>query len=185
MLDAAAGAAYAVEISALQTYQSKLLGIMDSMVAQSVALGLSASVAGSSNAGLGNFPEAQSLGSAYQSSMQSLMTNFEEITQLVNTMTNVLGAAGKNYAETEQQLTDQFNQIAAQYEGKAGGFSANPTPVVPDTTVSSTTSTSTSPTSTTTTSTTTTGSSTADSGDSGQTYTMTPNSSSTTDNSGT
>lgn len=172
MLDAAAGAAYAVEISALQTYQSKLLGIMDSMVAQSVALGLSASVAGSGNAGLGNFPEAQSLGGAYQSSMQSMMTNFEEITQLVNTMTNVLGTAGKNYAETEQQLTDQFNQIAAQYEGKSGGFAANPTPVVPDTSTSTTTS---STSSTTTTDSSTTSSS---SDDSGQAYTTVPNSSS-------
>ena len=126
MLDAAAGAAYTVEISALQTYQSKLLGIMDSMVAQSVALGMNTAAAGSSDAGLGNFPEAQSLASAYQSSMQSLMTNFEEITQLVNTMTTVLGAAGKNYAETEQQLTDQFNQIVAQYDGKSGGFTTEP-----------------------------------------------------------
>ncbi|WP_034268144.1 hypothetical protein [Actinospica robiniae] len=173
MLDAAAGAAYAVEISALQTYQSKLLGIMDSMVAQSVALGLSATVAGSGNAGLGNFPEAQSLGSAYQTSMQSLMTNFEEITQLVNTMTNVLGTAGKNYAETEQQLTDQFNQIAAQYEGKSGGFAANPTQAVPDTTPGSTTSSNSS--------TTTTDSSSASSGDSGQTYTSATDSSSGND----
>lgn len=180
MLDAAAGAAYAVEISALQTYQSKLLGIMDSMVAQSVALGLSATVAGSGNAGLGNFPEAQSLGSAYQSSMQSLITNFEEITQLVNTMTNVLGTAGKNYAETEQQLTDQFNQITAQFEGKAGGFSANPTQAVPDTTPDSTTDSNSSGSSSTTTTTTDDSSSTS-SDSSSQSYTAPANSSSEND----
>lgn len=126
LLEAGAAAAYAVEISALQTYQSKLLGIMDSMVAQSVTLGVNTAAASSGTAGLGNFPEAQQLASKYQASMQALMTNFEEITQLVNTMTDVLGKAGKNYAETEQQLTDQFNKIAAQYSGKAGSFTTTP-----------------------------------------------------------
>jgi hypothetical protein len=179
MLDAATGAAYTVEISALQTYQSKLLGIMDSMVAQSVSLGISASAAGSGSAGLGNFPEAQSLATAYQSSMQSLMTNFEEITQLVNTMTSVLGTAGKNYAEAEQQLTDQFNQIVAQYEGKSGSFTTQP--VTATATTQTTTSTGTG-----TDTGTGTGTTNATSGDSGQTYaTTTANSSSTTDNTGT
>lgn len=133
LLEAGAAAAYAVEISALQTYQSKLLGIMDSMVAQSVTLGVNTAAASSGSAGLGNFPEAQQLASAYQASMQALMTNFEEITQLVNTMTDVLGKAGKNYAETEQQLTDQFNKIAAQYSGKAGSFTTTPTTMSPGT----------------------------------------------------
>jgi hypothetical protein len=173
MLDAAAGAAYTVEISALQTYQSKLLGIMDSMVAQSVTLGVNAAAAGSGNAGLGTFPEAQSLASAYQSSMQSLMTNFEEITQLVNTMTSVLGTAGKNYAETEQQLTDQFNQIVAQYEGKSGGFSTTPTTVAPAANSGSSTSS---------TSSTTTSSSTPSTATTGQSYTTTTANSSTSSN---
>lgn len=132
MLDAAAGAAYTVEISALQTYQNKLLGIMDSMFAQSITLGMTDAAANSGNAGLGSFPEAQSLAAAYQSSMQTLFTNFKEITQLVNTMTTVLGTAGKNYAETEQQITEQFNQITAQYSGQQGSFTANPTPATPD-----------------------------------------------------
>jgi len=175
MLDAVVGAAYTVEISALQTYQSKLLGIMDSMVAQSVALGINAAASGSGGAGLGSFPEAQSLASAYQGSMQSLMTNFEEITQLVNTMTNVLGTAGKNYAETEQQLTDQFNQIVLQYEGKSGGFSTPTTTAVPDGS-SNSSSTSTSSTSTNT------SSSTASTASTGQTYTMTTSNSSTSEN---
>jgi uncharacterized protein YyaL (SSP411 family) len=101
--------------------------------------------------------------------MQSLMTNFEEITQLVNTMTTVLGAAGKNYAETEQQLTDQFNQIVAQYDGKSGGFSTEPmtTTSAQGTTTTTDTATSTASTATT-----------------GQTYTTTsPSSDSSSDSS--
>jgi hypothetical protein len=173
MLSAAAGAAYTVEISALQTYQSKLLGIMDSMFAQSVALGMNTAAAGSSDAGLGNFPEAQSLASAYQNSMQTLMTNFEEITQLVNTMTTVLGTAGKNYAETEQQLTDQFNQIALQYQSQAGSFSPNPVAPGPTATPDSGSS------STTTTSTTASTGSTASTATTGPSYSMPSSGSST------
>jgi hypothetical protein len=105
--------------------------------------------------------------------MQTLMTNFEEITQLVNTMTTVLGTAGKNYAETEQQLTDQFNQIALQYQTQSGGFSPNPvTPGTATPDSSSTSSSTSSSSSTTTASTATTGTS----------YTMSSTGSSTSSN---
>ena len=125
-----AGSAYAAEINALQTYQKQILGILDDMVASEAAIAVVAGVGslvsgtGGANGGLGSFPEAADLSQTYNSVMQYLMTNFNEISDLVTTMATVLGKSAQNYLETEQQLTDQFNAIVTKYEGQgqAGDF---------------------------------------------------------------
>ncbi len=72
------------------------------------------------NNGLGTFPEAVSLNDTYNSVMQALITNFKDITELVNTMATVLGKSASGYSETEAQLTAQFNKIVTQYETQSG-----------------------------------------------------------------
>jgi len=141
MSGGSAGTAYAAEISALQTYQKQILVTLDSMVAGEAAMtivaGISAGFTGTgANSGLGAFPEAVALSQTYSGVMQTLMTNFREISDLITTMANVLGKSAQNYMDTEQQLTDQFNKIVSQYEGKAGGFSTpgSPTATAPATT---------------------------------------------------
>lgn len=123
----AVGSSYSAEISQLQTYQKEILKTLDELVSGSAALTAGNAVLGiftgqGANNGLGTFPEAVELSNTYNSIMQEMMTNFKEISALVTTMATVLGTSAKNYADTEQQLTDQFKSIVAKYETQAGGF---------------------------------------------------------------
>lgn len=128
-----AGSTYRAEITALQNYQKEILNTLDGMVVGNAALTAMNAVqgafgSGGQNNGLGTFPEAVSLSNTYNSVMQALINNFKEITDLVTAMANVLGKSAQNYAETEQQLTDQFNQIVSKYESQTGGFSTPGSP---------------------------------------------------------
>jgi hypothetical protein len=116
------------EITALQAYQKEILTTLDAMVIGSTVLTVAAGVGGGSNNGLGTFSEAASLSSAYNEVMQTMITNFREITDLVTAMANVLGTSAQNYSDTEAQLTAQFNQIVTQYESQSGGFSTPGSP---------------------------------------------------------
>lgn len=135
-----AGASYRAEIEALQSYQKEILNTLDGLTVGSAALavvnGVEAMFGGKgANNGLGTFPEAVSLNNAYNSVMQSMITNFKEITDLVNTMATVLGKSASGYSETEAQLTAQFNKIVSQYETQSGGVVvAGTTPTTPTTT---------------------------------------------------
>ena len=137
MSGGSAGSAYAAEISALQTYQKQILSTLDTLVADQAAMtvvGALSFVTGSgANNGLGTFPEATQLSQTYSGVMQSLMTNFQEISALVTAMATALGPSAQNYLETENQITDSFNQIVQKYESKSGGFSTpgSPTPTAP------------------------------------------------------
>jgi uncharacterized membrane protein YgcG len=138
MSGGSAGSAYAAEISALQTYQKQILTTLDTMVADEAAMTVLATVTSvatgtGGNNGLGTFPEAVQLSKTYSSVMQSLMTNFQEISALVTAMAGALGKSAQSYLETEQQITDSFNQIVQKYESKSGGFSTpgSPTPTAP------------------------------------------------------
>lgn len=122
------------EITALQNYQKEILGTLDSMVAGNVVLtALDGLTSGGGNNGLGGFPEAVSLSNTYNDVMQSMITNFKEITALVTAMASVLGKSAQSYTDTETQLTDQFNKIVTQYESQSGGFTTpgSPTPSSP------------------------------------------------------
>lgn len=137
-MSAVASSFYLEEISALQTYQKEILKALDDLtkanqsLTGTVALTAIDAVtgalgAGGANNGLGTFPEAQQLSKTYNSVMQTMMTNFREISDLVNAMANALGKSAKSYLETEQQITDSFTKIVTQYESKTGGFSTTPT----------------------------------------------------------
>lgn len=133
-----AGTAYRAEITALQNYQKEILSTLDSMVIGNAVLttvnAAGAAAGGGQNNGLGSFPEAASLSSTYSSVMQAMINNFKEISDLVTAMANVLGKSAQSYADTEQQLTDQFNQIVSKYESQSGGFSTPGSPTATGTT---------------------------------------------------
>ena len=140
MSGGSAGSAYAAEISALQTYQKQILTTLDTLVADETAMTVLAVVTSvatgtGGNNGLGTFPEAVQLSQTYNSVMKSLMTNFQEISALVTAMAGALGKSAQNYLETEQQITDSFNQIVQKYESQSGGFSTpgSPTATAPTT----------------------------------------------------
>ena len=117
------------EITALQNYQREILGTLDAMVIGNAVLTVAANAgSGGTNNGLGTFTEAASLSSTYNSVMQAMITNFQEITDLVTAMANVLGKSAQSYSDTEAQLTAQFNQIVTQYESQSGGFSTPGSP---------------------------------------------------------
>ena len=124
----AAGSAYAAEISALQAYQKQILTTLDGLMAGNAALvaveAVTSAFSGTgANNGLGTFDEAVQLSGTYNNVMQTMMTNFKEITELVTAMANALGKSASNYLETEQQITDSFNNIVKKYESQSGGFS--------------------------------------------------------------
>lgn len=120
------GAAYRAEIEALQSYQKEILTTLDGLTAGSAVLavvnGVDAIFGTGANNGLGTFPEAVSLSNTYNGVMQAMMTNFKEITDLVNAMANVLGKSASSYTDTEAQLTAQFNKIMTQYETQSGSI---------------------------------------------------------------
>jgi hypothetical protein len=123
-----AGSAYAAEISALQAYQKQILTTLDGLMAGNAALvaveAVTSAFSGTgANNGLGTFDEAVQLSGTYNNVMQTMMTNFKEITELVTAMANALGKSASNYLETEQQITDSFNNIVKKYESQSGGFS--------------------------------------------------------------
>ena len=110
----------------------KAFTTLDGLVAGNAALAVSEAVSGAffgtgANNGLGTFPEAIELSNTYNTVMQTMMTNFREITDLITAMANALGKSAQNYLDTEQQITDSFNQIVAKYENQAGSFSPNAT----------------------------------------------------------
>jgi prefoldin subunit 5 len=137
-----ASAFYIEEIAALQTYQKEILKALDDLTSASTALttneALTAvdAVSGAfggvgANNGLGAFDEAATLSTTYNGVMQTLMTNFKEISELVTAMANALGKSAQSYQETEQQITDSFNQIVSKYEAQSGGFNPTPTTTAP------------------------------------------------------
>jgi prefoldin subunit 5 len=132
-----ANAFYIEEIAALQAYQKEILKALDDLTSASTALttnealtavdAVSGALSGvGANNGLGAFDEATTLSTTYNNVMQTLMTNFKEISDLVTAMANALGKSAQTYRETEQQITDSFNQIVSKYETQSGSF--NPTP---------------------------------------------------------
>jgi prefoldin subunit 5 len=137
-----ASAFYIEEIAALQTYQKEILKALDDLTSASTALttneALTAvdAVSGAfggvgANNGLGAFDEAATLSTTYNDVMQTLMTNFKEISDLVTAMANALGKSAQSYQETEQQITDSFNQIVSKYESQRGSFNPTPTTTTP------------------------------------------------------
>jgi len=137
-----ASAFYIEEIAALQTYQKEILKALDDLTSASTALTTNEALtavdavsgalgmAGANN-GLGAFDEAATLSTTYNNVMQTLMTNFKEISELVTAMANALGKSAQSYQETEQQITDSFNQIVTKYEAQSGSFNPTPTTTAP------------------------------------------------------
>jgi hypothetical protein len=128
----------------LQTYQKEILKALDDLTSASTALttnealtavdAVSGALGGvGANNGLGAFDEAATLSTTYNNVMQTLMTNFKEISELVTAMANALGKSAQSYQETEQQITDSFNQIVSKYEAQSGGFNPTPTTTAPGT----------------------------------------------------
>lgn len=137
-----ASAFYIEEIAALQTYQKEILKALDDLTSANTALttnealtavdAVSGALGGvGANNGLGAFDEAATLSTTYNNVMQTLMTNFKEISELVTAMANALGKSAQSYQETEQQITDSFNQIVNKYEAQSGGFNPTPTTTAP------------------------------------------------------
>ena len=114
MLDAGGGggggAMYAVQIESLEEFQQKLTTILQSLEQDNATLRMSD---GSST--FGDFPEAKSFSASYEQAKQDLINSFNEVTQLVNTMINVVGANANKYKQTEQDITTKFNSILQQY----------------------------------------------------------------------
>jgi hypothetical protein len=151
MLDAGGGSSmYAVQIESLEEFQQKLTGILQSLEQENSVMSMSD---GSSS--FGSFPEAQAFSSAYEQTKQELISSFNEVTQLVNTMISVVGSNASKYKQTEQDITDKFNSILQQY-GDGSTTTGTGTTYVPPATSTTT--------STTTTTGTNTGTSTTDDG---------------------
>lgn len=112
MLDAGGGggAMYAVQIESLEQFQQKLTVILQGLEQDNSVMIMS-----DGSGMFGDFPEAKSFASAYEQTKQDLISAFNEVTQLVNTMINIVGANADKYKQTEQEITSKFNAILLQY----------------------------------------------------------------------
>jgi hypothetical protein len=119
--DGGGGSMYAVQIESLETFQQKLTSILQSLEQDNSVMSMN----DSSNS-FGSFPEAQAFSSAYEQTKQDLINSFNEVTQLVNTMINVVGSNANKYKQTEQDITSKFNAILQQY-----GDTPTPPPATP------------------------------------------------------
>ena len=144
MTTGAASSFYLQEITALQAYQKEILQTLDdlttanqSLTTNEVLTALDTATGalgmGGANNGLGTFDEATQLSNTYNGVMQTMITNFKEISDLVNAMAASLGKSAQNYQETEQQITDSFNKIVSKYQSQNGSFGTTPTSTAPAT----------------------------------------------------
>ena len=112
MLDGSGGGGsmYAVQIESLETFQQKLTSILQSLEQDNSVMSMN-----DGTNSFGDFPEAQAFSTAYEQTKQDLINSFNEVTQLVNTMINVVGTSANKYKQTEQDITNKFNSILQQY----------------------------------------------------------------------
>lgn len=115
------GSMYAVQIESLETFQQKLTSILQSLEQDNSVMSMN-----DGTNSFGDFPEAQSFSTAYEQTKQDLINSFNEVTQLVNTMINVVGSNANKYKQTEQDITTKFNTILQQY-----GDTPAPPPATP------------------------------------------------------
>lgn len=104
------GAMYAVQIESLETFQQRLTTILQSLEEDNSVMTMN-----DGTSCFGDFPEGQAFAAAYEQTKQDLINSFNEVTQLVNTMINVVGTNANKYRETEQEITTKFNAILQQY----------------------------------------------------------------------
>lgn len=111
---------YAVQIESLEEFQRKLTVILQDIEANNAGMTAVTAVnsmfgGGDSPQNFGSFPEARSFAAAYAQAKQELVTSFNEVTQLVNTMISVVGANATKYKQTEADIQAKFNAILQQY----------------------------------------------------------------------
>jgi hypothetical protein len=104
------GSMYAVQIESLETFQQKLTGILQGLEQDNSVMTMA-----DGTSTFGDFPEAQGFANAYQQTKQDLINSFNEVTQLVNTMINVVGSNADRYRQTEQDIQAKFNAVLQQY----------------------------------------------------------------------
>lgn len=138
MLDAGGGggAMYAVQIESLEQFQQKLTVILQGLEQDNSVMIMS-----DGSGMFGDFPEAKSFASAYEQTKQDLISAFNEVTQLVNTMINIVGANADKYKQTEQEITSKFNAILLQYGDTPTTSAPTPTPTSTSSTTTPTTTT--------------------------------------------
>ncbi len=141
-----ASAFYIEEIAALQTYQKEILKALDDLTSASTALTTNEALtavdavsgalgmAGANN-GLGAFDEAATLSTTYNNVMQTLMTNFKEISELVTAMANALGKSAQSYQETQSGTTGAYYSATP---ATASNTTTTTTSTTPNTTTTTT-----------------------------------------------
>ena len=137
MLDGGGGGAmYAVQIESLEQFQQKLTTILQGLEQDNATMSMS-----DGTSTFGDFPEAQDFSTAYAQTKQDLINSFNEVTQLVNTMINVVGANANKYKQTEQDITAKFNAILQQYGDTptTTATATSPTTTAPSTPAATTT----------------------------------------------
>lgn len=132
-VSAAAAAWFGVQVTSLEAYQKQLSTMLQDVETQLTKVN---TTDGSSS--FGNFSEATALYNSYQSTKQDLISQFQEVSQLIDAMVTALGKNASNYTEAETQIQSQFNSILSSY----GDSPIPTTTTAPVSTASSTSSTS-------------------------------------------
>ena len=127
---------FGVQVTSLEAYQKQLSSLLQDVETQLTKVNTT-----DSSGTFGDFTEATALYTSYEATKQNIITQFQEISQLIDAMVTALGANASNYNEAESQIQSQFNTILSSY-GQAP--LPAPTPASTPTSASSSSSSSTS-----------------------------------------
>jgi hypothetical protein len=119
-VDGALAAWFGVQVTSLEAYQKQLSSMLQDVEAQLTKVNTTDGLGS-----FGDFSEATALYNSYEATKQSIITQFQEISQLIDAMVTAIGKNANNYSEAESQIESQFNTILASY-----GSAPLPTPTV-------------------------------------------------------
>jgi len=121
---------FGVQVTSLEAYQKQLSSMLQDVETQLTKVNTT-----DGSGSFGDFTEATALYNSYEATKQSIITQFQEISQLIDAMVTAIGKNANNYSEAESQIESQFNTILSSY-----GSAPLPTTATPVATPNSTSS---------------------------------------------
>ena len=101
---------FGVQVTSLEAYQKQLSSMLQDVETQLTKVNTT-----DGSGSFGDFTEATALYNSYEATKQSIITQFQEISQLIDAMVTAIGKNANNYSEAESQIESQFNTILASY----------------------------------------------------------------------
>ena len=115
---------FGVQVTSLVAYQKQLSSLLQDVETQLTKVNTT-----DGSGSFGNFSEATAFHASYEATKLNIITQFQEVSQLIDAMVTAIGKNANNYSEAESQIESQFNTILSSY-GSAPLPAPAATPVV-------------------------------------------------------